>query len=88
VGDIRNPRLLIDASEVARITSLSRRAVERLTASGEIPSIKLKATRRYSVRDIEEWLAGPARHERNSATESGHSASASTEQNTLPRHGV
>jgi excisionase family DNA binding protein len=64
VGAIQNPRLLIDVSEVARITSLSRRTVERLTASGEIPSLKIKAARRYLVRDIEEWLAGLSRHER------------------------
>jgi excisionase family DNA binding protein len=65
VGDIRNPRLLIDASEVARITSLSRRTVERLTASGEIPSIKIKGARRYLVRDIEDWLAGLSKNERS-----------------------
>jgi excisionase family DNA binding protein len=50
----------IDKKAVAKLLSISVRSVERLTATGKLPSIKLNGSRRYPLRAILKMLEGPA----------------------------
>ena len=52
-------RRLLSVSEVAERLSVSRRAVERKSASGEIPAFQLGGPRtpiRLDERELEAWL--------------------------------
>lgn len=46
----------IDKKAVAKLFNISVRSVERLTATGKLPSIKLNGARRYPVRAINRML--------------------------------
>lgn len=47
-GDV----LLVDTAEAARRLSISIRGVERLTADGELPAVKIGARRLYRAADL------------------------------------
>lgn len=52
------PPEAIDKKAVAKLLSISVRSVERLTATGKLPSIKLNGSRRYPLRAILRMLEG------------------------------
>jgi excisionase family DNA binding protein len=49
-------RLLLRLREVARRLDASLAFVERLVASGELPSVKLRGARRVLAADLEEFV--------------------------------
>lgn len=49
-------RVLLTRREVARMLALSERTVSALTATGELPSLKIGASVRYRRADIDEYL--------------------------------
>lgn len=49
--------LLVNSREAARLLSLSERSLWSLSASGEIPRIKVNKCVRYSVEDLRDWIA-------------------------------
>lgn len=51
-----NP-LLVDRRETARLLDLSERTVSTLTASGEIPHIRIRRCVRYSIADLQQFIA-------------------------------
>ena len=48
--------LLVDARTVAELLSLSPRTVWSLSASGELPSVKVRSRRLYDPHDLREWI--------------------------------
>ncbi len=52
------PRLLLSPREAAEALGLSERSLFSLTKSGEVPSLKLGRLVRYSVVELERWIAG------------------------------
>ena len=54
------PSVLIDAAELARMLSVSKQTVVRMTESGRLPEpLRLSAkTIRWRRADIEAWIAG------------------------------
>ncbi len=51
-----HPSLLMNPRDAARALCISERKLWGMTASGEIPHIRIGRSVRYSVRDIEEWI--------------------------------
>jgi excisionase family DNA binding protein len=51
------PVLLLDLDEVARRLSVSRRTVERLAETGELPTVKIGASRRVHVEALADFAA-------------------------------
>ena len=51
-----NLKLLWTQSEVVNYLSIGKTTVQTLTASGELPSIKIGARRLYPVAEITDWL--------------------------------
>jgi excisionase family DNA binding protein len=51
-----NLKLLWTQSEVVNYLSIGKTTVQTLTASGELPSIKIGARRLYPVAEIKDWL--------------------------------
>ena len=51
-------RLLLDAHGAAEALSMSTRTVERLTASGNLPSVKVGRLRRYRTADLIAFVDG------------------------------
>lgn len=49
--------LAVDVHEVARITSLSPRTIWKLTASGELPSLRVGRRVLYRVESVRTFLA-------------------------------
>ena len=49
--DIRAP-LLVDGYEMARLLSVSRPTIDRLRATGKIPSVLVGSSRRYLPNDV------------------------------------
>jgi excisionase family DNA binding protein len=49
--------LLVDVSEAAEMLGVSSRQVERLVASGALPSVKVGASRRIRRADLEAFVA-------------------------------
>ena len=45
-------RLLVDVDGAAELLTWSRRSVERLSASGELPSVKIGRSLRFRVTDL------------------------------------
>lgn len=50
-------RLLLTAREAAQVLCLSARKLWGLTASGEIPCVRIGRSVRYSARELERWIA-------------------------------
>lgn len=50
------PKLLLKAPEAAEVLSISERTLWALTASGEIPCVRIGRSVRYSVDDLREWI--------------------------------
>ena len=48
--------LLMDTRATARTLCISERKLWGMTASGQIPHIRIGRSVRYAVRDIEEWI--------------------------------
>jgi excisionase family DNA binding protein len=49
--------LLMDTSEAAEVLAVSQRQVERLVASGELPSVRVGGARRIRRADLEAYVA-------------------------------
>lgn len=49
-------KLLVDVDGAGQLLTMTRRTVERMTASGELPSVRVGALRRYRVSDLEEFV--------------------------------
>ncbi len=52
------PRLLLDPKQAAEALAVSERTLFEHTQSKEIPSFKLGRLVRYSVLELEKWVAG------------------------------
>jgi len=50
-------KLLLTATEAARVLSVSPRTVWSMTASGELPVVRVRRAVRYSVDALREWIA-------------------------------
>ena len=50
------PVLLLTAAETSKALSLSARTIWSLTASGELPSVRIGRSVRYSIDDLREWV--------------------------------
>lgn len=51
-----NGKLLYDLAGAAELLTMSERALERLTASGEVASVKIGGLRRYRADDLVEFV--------------------------------
>jgi excisionase family DNA binding protein len=49
-------RLLLDAEGAAELLSMSRASVERLAASGDLKSVRVRGMRRYRKLDLEAFV--------------------------------
>ena len=49
-------RLLVDTNEAARMLSIAPRTLWGLTASGDIPCIRIGRSVRYDPRDLRVWI--------------------------------
>jgi len=63
-GGLRAP-LLINAREAARLLGLSERTLWSMTASGEIPHVRIRRSVRYSPHDLAAWIAAKTRKVRH-----------------------
>lgn len=54
--DNRPERLLLSAKESSRALAISPRKLWGMTASGEIPHIRLGRCVRYPIDDIQHWI--------------------------------
>lgn len=52
------PTLLLTADQAAKALAISPRALWTLTKCGEVPSIRLGRSVRYSVDQLREWIGG------------------------------
>jgi len=52
----KNPPLLLTPQQAAELLAISPRKLWALTASGEIPHIRIGRSVRYSVDDLREWI--------------------------------
>jgi excisionase family DNA binding protein len=50
-------QLLLTPREVAKALNVSKNTVERLIASGELPVLRIRRTRRISVQQLETYIA-------------------------------
>jgi len=50
-------KLLLTATEAARVLSVSPRTLWSMTASGELPVVRVRRSVRYSVDALREWIA-------------------------------
>jgi excisionase family DNA binding protein len=48
--------LLIDAKAAARLLGIGERLLGLMTASGEIPSLKVRRRRLYPVESLRRWI--------------------------------
>ena len=64
---------LLKAPETAALLGISQRTLWSLTASGEIPHVRIRRSVRYAVADLEAWIE--ARKESNSFTSSPEASS-------------
>ena len=61
-NQLGNPHLddpnyqLLTKKEVAAMTQLSERAIERLVNSGELPLVKIRGSVRYRLSDVREFI--------------------------------
>lgn len=55
-ADVGPPRLLLRPTEAARCLAISARKLWALTASGEVPHVRIGRSVRYPVADLETWL--------------------------------
>ena len=51
-----NPTLLLTPQQAAEILAISPRKLWNITASGEIPAIRVGRCKRYAVADLEAWI--------------------------------
>jgi excisionase family DNA binding protein len=49
-------RLLVKPPEAAEMLSISKRSLWSRTASGEIPSVRIGRSVRYSIHDLHDWV--------------------------------
>ncbi len=52
-----NPALLLTPPQAAKALAISERKLWSMTAAGEIPSLKMGRSVRYSVDDLRRWIA-------------------------------
>ena len=52
----KKPVLLLKPQQAAEILAISPRKLWSLTASGEIPAIRVGRCKRYTVTDLEAWI--------------------------------
>lgn len=55
--------ILLNEKQAAEILNISRRTLSRLTANGEVPSVKIGRLRRYSRQALLDWIetkSGPS----------------------------
>ena len=52
-----NLKLLWTQAEVVKYLSLGKATVQKLTASGQLPSIKIGARRLYPVDEVRHWVS-------------------------------
>lgn len=50
------PKLLLTAKEAAQSLAISERTLWELTRRGEIPRLKIGASVRYDLRDLQAWI--------------------------------
>jgi excisionase family DNA binding protein len=50
------PALLVDSREAARLLCVSESTLKRLTASGELKSVRFLRTVRYSPAELTAWI--------------------------------
>lgn len=51
-------RLLVSAAEAARLLSISPRTLWSMTASGELPHVRVRRRVLYAVDDLRRWIDG------------------------------
>ena len=54
-GGLRAP-LLVNAAEAARLLAVSERTLWSMTASGEVPYVRVRRALRYSPADLSAWI--------------------------------
>ncbi|MCA9232822.1 MAG: helix-turn-helix domain-containing protein [Planctomycetales bacterium] len=54
--DEKKPVLLVDAKEAAQLLALSPRKLWAMTASREIPHLRIGRCVRYPLDDLREWI--------------------------------
>ena len=57
----KQPQLLVDTNEAARLLSLSSRTVWQLQADGELPSLRVGRALRFRICDLEQFAENLAR---------------------------
>lgn len=55
--DYPQERLLVDEVTAARLLSVSPRTLWQLAADGEVPVVRVRSAKRYSVADLQHWIA-------------------------------
>jgi excisionase family DNA binding protein len=60
---VHNQRLLLTAREAAKMLSISERSLWSLTKSGQIAVVKIGSSKRYSIHDIERFIANQTQYE-------------------------
>ncbi len=51
-----SPPLLLTARQAAQVLAISPRKVWSLTASGEVPHVRIGRSVRYSTADLQRWI--------------------------------
>jgi excisionase family DNA binding protein len=67
LDDTADSRLAVDYEEAARRLHVSRRTLQRLVASGELPTVVIGGCARVTVADLEAFVAGLDRRRERSA---------------------
>lgn len=55
--EARPPAILVDAGEAARLLGIGKRKLWAMTASAEVPHVRIGRLVRYSVEALREWVA-------------------------------
>jgi excisionase family DNA binding protein len=58
---VTDPRLLLTPRDAAAALSISPRKLWGMTASGEIPHVRLGRSVRYPLDELHRWIAGQQR---------------------------
>ncbi len=56
ISNIIPPALLLKARDAAKALAISERSLWELTRRGEIPRLKIGASVRYDLRDLQAWI--------------------------------
>ncbi|MFN6400607.1 MAG: helix-turn-helix domain-containing protein [Planctomycetota bacterium] len=60
----RSGQLLVTAQEAAKMLSISERTLWTLTKAGKLPCVMLGSCKRYSIRDIEDFVLNNTKNQK------------------------